>query len=65
MTDTTEHSGDLREPLRRPHRAPTGAGIKALRPLRGRAAREPWPRRLISAHGTRRRGRRTGREHLL
>src|SRR4051794_32938486 len=29
-----------------PHRAPTGAGVKALRPLRGRATREPRPRRL-------------------
>jgi hypothetical protein len=27
--------------LRLPHRLPNGAGLKALRPLRGRAPREP------------------------
>jgi len=38
--------GARRDLLRRPHRQPNGAGPKALRPLRGRAPREPWPRRL-------------------
>jgi hypothetical protein len=33
--------GASQDLLRRPHRVPNDAGIKALRPLRGRAPREP------------------------
>jgi len=43
---STGPSGVRLDLLRLPHRLPNGAGLKALRPLRDRAPREPWRRRL-------------------
>lgn len=37
----TDQESDHPLLLRRPHHAPNGAGVKALRPLRGRATPEP------------------------